>query len=91
MKLPERTAKHRLAGTRPYDFDDAIKLLRAEVGFDVLTAIMGDKKHWPAWFKICARKIKEAKLLTDMKQMQLLIEQSNNETAAEVAKLSEEA
>lgn len=91
LKLPERTAKHRLAGTRPYDFDDAIKLLRAEVGFDVLTAIMGDKKHWPAWFKICARKIKEAKLLTDMKQMQLLIEQSNNETAAEVAKLSEEA
>lgn len=88
LKVGERTAKHRLAGTRPYDFDNLVDLLRSDAGMEVLRALMGDPKRWPAWFKICAAKIKEAKLLTDMQQMQLLLEETTNQTAADVAKLA---
>jgi hypothetical protein len=89
--VEDRTARHRLAGTRPYDFDDLVALLRSDVGLDVLRALMGDPKRWPAWFKICIRKIREAKLLTDMQQMKLLLEETTNQTAADVAKLAEDA
>lgn len=88
LKVGERTAKHRLAGTRPYDFDNLVDLLRSDAGMEVLRALMGDPKRWPAWFKICAAKIKEAKLLTDMQQMKLLLEETTNQTAADVAKLA---
>ena len=86
--VEDRTARHRLAGTRPYDFDNLVDLLRSDAGMEVLRALMGDPKRWPAWFKICAAKIKEAKLLTDMQQMQLLLEETTNQTAADVAKLA---
>lgn len=91
LKLEERTAKHRLAGTRPYDFDDATKLLRSEVGFEVLTAMMGDKKYWPAWFVACVLAVREAKLMTDFTQHQLEIEEFKKLRAPEMAKLAEEA
>ncbi len=88
LGIEERTARHRLAGTRHYDFWNVVRLLRSEIGFEILKALMGDPKHWPAWFKTCAAKIKEAKLLTDMQQMKLLLEETTNQTAADVAKLA---
>ena len=91
IKVEERTAKHRLAGTRPYDFLDAVNLLRSEIGFFILKAMMGnDPKKWPAWFKICVQQIKAAKLMTDMRQMHLLLEQSKAETADAAAKFAED-
>lgn len=92
LKLPERTAKHRLAGTRQYDFADLVNLLRSDAGLDVLKAMMGDKKKWPKWFRTCLRQIKDAKALTDLRQIELRLEQSKREQAEEAAALySEEA
>lgn len=88
--IAERTAKHRLAGTRLYDFADLVHLLRSEIGFLILRAVMGDQANWPAWFKICVIAVKEAKLRTDMKQMQLLLDLSAAERASEAAKLAED-
>jgi hypothetical protein len=87
----ERTTKHRLAGTRAYNLFNFVRLLRSEIGFQILKVVMGDPKHWPTWFRICVRQIKEAKLLTDMHQMQLLLERSRFEAAAEAAKLEDGA
>lgn len=92
LKIEERTARHRLAGTRHYDFGDAIKLLKAEmVGFDVLKAMMGDKKTWPKWFRICVAQIKMAKDRTVIKQLQLDYAQRESEVTDDAASLAEEA
>lgn len=83
-----RMARYWLARRYDISADDLTALLRSEEGFRILEAVMGDPKRWPAWFKICAAKIKEAKLLTDMQQMKLLLEETSNQTAADVAKLA---
>lgn len=47
--LQERTAKHRLAGTRVYTVAELQILLRSEDGLDFLVAVMGDAQ--PAWWR----------------------------------------
>lgn len=47
--LQERTAKHRLAGTRFYTVAELQILLRSEDGLDFLVAVMGDAQ--PAWWR----------------------------------------
>jgi hypothetical protein len=91
LGIEERTARHRLAGTRQYDFADVVRLLRSDVGLEVLKAMMGDSKTWPKWFRLCLRQIKDAKALTDLRQIELQLEQSKRDQAAEVAALAEEA
>lgn len=46
--LQERTAKHRLAGTRVYTVSELQILLRSEDGAEVLEALMADAK--PRWW-----------------------------------------
>lgn len=87
LKMEERTARHRLAGTRQYDFADVVRLLRSEIGLEVLKAMMGDQKKWPKWFRICIRQIKDAKALTNIRQIEMQLEQSKRELAADAAEL----
>jgi hypothetical protein len=87
----ERATKHRLAGTREYNLLNIVKLLRSDIGFQILKALMGDEKKWPAWFKICVIQIREAKIQTDFSQMQLSLDLLRKERVNEVAKLAEEA
>lgn len=47
--LQERTAKHRLAGTRVYTVGELQTLLRSEDGLDFLVAVMGEAQ--PAWWR----------------------------------------
>jgi hypothetical protein len=76
LKLEDRTARHRLAGTRPYDFADLVNLIRSELGFLILKILMGpDKKRWPAWFKVCERAMRRKKLIDDVEQFRLEIEE----------------
>lgn len=88
LKIEERTARHRLAGTRQYDFADVVNLLRSNDGFDFLKVLMGDAKRWPAWFKIMVAQIKQAKAMTDIAQAQLAFEEWQKEAAAQTAKLA---
>lgn len=46
--LQERTAKHRLAGTRAYTISELTELLRSDDGADILEALMADAK--PRWW-----------------------------------------
>lgn len=87
LKIEERTARHRLAGTRQYDFADVVNLLRSNVGFDFLKVLMGEPKRWPSWFKIVVAQIKQAKAMTDIAQAQLAFEEWQKEAAAQTAKL----
>ncbi len=91
LKIEERTARHRLAGTRQYDFADVVSLLRSDIGFEILKAMMGEQKRWPSWFKIVIAQIKQAKAITDVRQAQLAFEEWQQEAAAQTAKLAEEA
>jgi hypothetical protein len=47
--LQERTAKHRLAGSRVYTVGELQALLHSEDGLDFLVAVMGDAK--PTWWR----------------------------------------
>lgn len=47
--LQERTAKHRLAGSRVYTVSELQILLQSEEGLDFLVAVMGDAQ--PAWWR----------------------------------------
>ncbi len=87
----ERTTKHRLAGTRAYNIANLVALLKQEIGFQILLAIMGPKKTWPAWFVACVLAVREAKLMTDFSQHQLEIEEFKKLRAPGMAKLAEEA
>lgn len=49
LGLEERTAKHRLRGTRRFSDDEIAELLRSEDGLKFLAAIMGDAK--PRWWR----------------------------------------
>lgn len=91
LKIEERTARHRLAGTRQYDFADVVNLLRSKDGFDILKAMMGEPKQWPSWFKIVIAQIKQAKAMTDVRHAQLAFEEWQQEAAAQTAKLAEDA
>ena len=57
-----RTAKHRIAGNRPPDYQELIAILRSEHGFAFLQFIMGG--HCPAWWSGVSR----AKNLGDMRR-----------------------
>jgi hypothetical protein len=48
LGISERTAKHRLAGTREFTAAELAVLLRQERGRELLVAIMGEAK--PAWW-----------------------------------------
>jgi hypothetical protein len=48
LGISERTAKHRLAGTREFTAAELAVLLRQERGRELLVAIMGDAE--PAWW-----------------------------------------
>lgn len=87
----ERTTKHRLAGTRAYNLANFVALLKQEIGFQILKAVMGPKKTWPAWFVVCVLAVREAKLMTDFAQHQLEMEEFKKLRAPEMAKLAEEA
>lgn len=49
FNLQERTAKHRLAGTRVYSVSELQILLRSDDGLDFLVAVMGDAQ--PPWWR----------------------------------------
>jgi hypothetical protein len=49
IRVNERVAKHRLAGTRRFTDEDIALLLRSERGIDYLVAIMGDAE--PDWWR----------------------------------------
>lgn len=53
FNLQERTAKHRLAGTRVYGVGELQALLRSEDGLDFLVAVMGDAQ--PTWWRWITR------------------------------------
>lgn len=46
--ISERTAKHRLAGTRKFSAEDIADLLQTEAGLSVLTTLMGSAR--PRWW-----------------------------------------
>lgn len=48
IDVPERTAKHRIAGTREFSVDELRALLRSEHGLEILSALMegADSKWW---------------------------------------------
>lgn len=48
LRLSERTAKHRLAGTREFSAAELADLIRSEHGLEVLAAIIGSAK--PTWW-----------------------------------------
>lgn len=50
LKLCERSAKHRLAGTRYFSAEEIATLLRSEEGLSFLTALMADAK--PRWWQL---------------------------------------
>lgn len=49
LGIQERTAKHRLSGSRPYTVAELTILLQSEDGIDFLVAIMGDAQ--PRWWR----------------------------------------
>lgn len=49
LDVSERTAKHRLGGTRDYTVDELRTLLRSEDGLEFLMAVMGDAT--PKWWR----------------------------------------
>jgi hypothetical protein len=49
----ERTAKHRLAGTRKFESDELAQLLWTEEGFYLFAAIMDAAPKQPLWWRIC--------------------------------------
>ncbi len=44
-----RTSKYRLAGQRPLDLDDAVRILRSDHGYSFLALLMADAQ--PAWWR----------------------------------------
>jgi hypothetical protein len=85
--ISDRVAKHRIAGTRPYDLVDIALLLGSELGDQIESAILGAIDARPAWFKQRERNAKRAKILQDIEQLQLELRADEQRDAREAASL----
>lgn len=55
IRVSERVAKHRVAGSREFTVDELALMLRSERGIDYLVSIMGDAE--PAWWQAFKRQV----------------------------------
>lgn len=85
--LGDKVAKNRAAGLREYSLEDIALLLRSDVGLEVLKTMMGDKKTWPKWFKVCTTQIRMAKDRTVIRQLTLDYARKESEVTDEAAAL----
>jgi hypothetical protein len=62
LGVDDRTAQHRVYGTRSFDSDELAVLLWQENGFQLLTAIMEKAPRKPLWWRICRPLMRTAEL-----------------------------
>jgi len=70
----EATAKNRLHGVRDYSLADIARLLGSEVGDKIEASMLEAVDMRPKWFKRRARAERRTRLLEELKQLQLELE-----------------
>jgi hypothetical protein len=68
--ISDRVAKHRIAGTRPYDLVDITLLLGSELGNQVEKAMLKAADLDPSWFRDRERAVKTINLKAELQQLE---------------------
>jgi hypothetical protein len=77
--VEESTAKNRLSGARDYSIADIARLLGSEIGDKIEAAMLEAVEMRPKWFKRRARAEKRSRLIQELKQLQLELEEEENQ------------
>lgn len=89
LRLCERSAKHRLAGSRPFTADELAALLRSEDGLAFLSALMAESE--PKWWVLVKSHIRHTtfkqRQAQARRELEALIHESNRLQAGETALL----
>jgi hypothetical protein len=77
LGIEDRTAQHRVYGTRAFDCDETAKLLWREDGWHLFVAIMEAAPRKPLWWKICRPLMRTAEMeraqLIQRRELQALL------------------